>query len=321
MRSLEQAPPSGHGRQGMLLCVALVVAGGWLGLGPGAAMLLAANPDLETVGGHYLFREYDQALQILDRLLAEDPAGSVPAVEVLVEAHVWRAKCLAQKGELQAALDAFCRVRELAPDWRPNPALFKQNELELFQRALAECVAVPAAPVEGDTRTDVFAPTVTETPAAAPPQVLKTRGQAVVRSLVPGRGQAYKGQRTKGTIIQVASALTAGLAVAGHLSSESAGADYDEARGQYDSAVSQADLDAAFARLQTEWDSVQKAEKLRDLGLYTFIGVYLYNLVDAALGFPLEESQLQMNAGSTRDGQVRLAFTLGARARRDDTRW
>ena len=130
--------------------------------------------------------------------------------------------------------------------------------------------------------------------------------------MVPGFGQIYKGQRTKGRVIQAASLLTAGIAVYGYVSYQSAEDDYNEARDQYDSAVSQDDIDLAYAQMEEEWDSVENAEKILEIGTYAFIGVYVLNLVDAALGFPLEESQVGVSAGSTGDGQARLAFTLGA---------
>jgi tetratricopeptide (TPR) repeat protein len=293
---------------------------GLLVAGLGVCTALAGD-DFSQVEAHYLFGEYDQALQLLERMID----GELASPAASVDAQAWRARCLAQKGDLEAALDAFCRVRELDPEWRPDRAIFPANELELFERALAECAVAPEpnVPVEAETPSEQVSPPEPVSPPAEEPVVLpsvaaeiraaKTRSGAVMRSVVPGLGQMYKGQRTKGTVLLASALAVAGVAYAGHSERSGAVDDYEARRSEYLSVVTQPEIDAAYARMEDAWDSVRDAEKLRDIGIYALIGVYVYSVIDAATGFPLQESRIQVSAGATREGQARIAVTLGAR--------
>jgi hypothetical protein len=271
--------------------------------------------DFSQVEAYYLFGEYDQALQLLGRMVDTGQASQVASAR----AEVWRARCLVQKGEVAAALAAFCRVHEIDPNWRPDREIFPANELEVFERALTECVAThePDVPIESEPPAGVVSPRTQEptdaTPVPLDMRATKTRGGEVVRWLVPGLGQMYKGERTKGTILLVSAAVAVAVAYAGHTQRSGAVDDFEARRDEYLSAVSQAEIDAAYARMEDAWGSVHDAEKLRDIGIYAFVGVYLYNLVDAAVGFPLRDSRLQLSAGATPDGEARLTFCLGAR--------
>ena len=140
MKSRNDAVPSMRVHKSVPLCVVLAVACGVLSIGLGAATSLATEEDMSEAKNQYVEKNYERALQILDRLLEEGPTGSVSALDI----QVWRAKCLVQKGDDEAALEAFCRVRKLAPDWRPEVETFEQNELDLFRRASSECVVGPA---------------------------------------------------------------------------------------------------------------------------------------------------------------------------------
>lgn len=259
-----------------------------------------ALADLELVEEHYLFGEYPEAIQLLRQLADRDPAAAGS-----IEHQVWQARCLVQAGELEEAMRAFCRARELSPDWQPDPVLVPADEREVFLRAIEECPSKPAEAV-------IEQPPQPSPPGLPPPSVPLdlTRRQAVMRSLIPGMGQFYKGQSTRGSILAGAATATAGIAVWGHLQRNSRFDTYEQARDDYRAAVAHEEIDRTFAVLQDRADAVSRSEKLRDIGLYSFIGVYALNLVDAALGFPLDGAGGTMTADGTDGEQLRLGVSF-----------
>ena len=60
-------------------------------------------------------------------------------------------------------------------------------------------------------------------------------------------------------------------------------------------------------------EAVRRSENLRDIGLYAFVGVYVLNLVDAALGFPLGEKNVSVSAAAAHPGEARLAVSITGR--------
>lgn len=139
-----------------------------------------------------------------------------------------------------------------------------------------------------------------------------TRGPAIRRSMVlPGWGQFYKGQSTKGKVLLGAAGLTTGLAIYGYLQRDSRLDAYQEARADYLAAVSGAEINRTYAIYQEKTDAVRRSENLRDFGFYALIGVYVFNVVDAALGFPLTKANMQVRAGNLSTGQIRLALSFG----------
>ncbi len=158
------------------------------------------------------------------------------------------------------------------------------------------------------------APSVASAQASADHAPDKTRGQAVTRSLLlPGLGQFYKQQPTKGAVFLGAATATAGLAIIGQTQRSSRLDDYEQARDAYRAAVTAADIARTRAVAQDRADSLRRAENVRDAGLYALLGVYVLNVVDAALGFPLDGKGVSMRAAAPIDGEARLAICIARR--------
>lgn len=327
----------------------------------GAALCSQAHADLEQVEYHYMFNEYDEALQLLAQLAATEPEATAASLEH----QVWLARCLVQAGDSEAAREAFCRVHSLDRDWQPDPVLVPIEEQEAFERAVADCprgpvllsiITDPAGarawldglPLDGATpltglqrdpgtyelslrregyqeRTEhieiewpetVIERVLQPAPRMPRPDLLpeKTRSGAVTRSLVlPGYGQHYKRQPTRGKILAGAATVTAGMAIWGHLQRNSRLDAHDRALDDYLAAVTPEELARTFAIYEDQADAVQRAEDLRDIGFYAFVGVYVVNLVDAALGFPLEEQNVRVSAEAPDPGEARLTFSIMGR--------
>ncbi|MBD3220181.1 hypothetical protein GF314_02985 [bacterium] len=117
-----------------------------LGFG-GVPTALAQTDDLQRAREHYEFAEFDQALAILDGMIA---AGG-QSDERMRDAQVLRARCHVGLGNANLAEEAFCEALAIDPDWRPDPVFFPRSEVEVFERARAACpepmAEEPAEPV------------------------------------------------------------------------------------------------------------------------------------------------------------------------------
>ena len=138
----------------------------------------------------------------------------------------------------------------------------------------------------------------------------RERNTALLRSLlVPGLGQRYKGQKTKGTVLTA----TAILSAAGYLvfNGQTALDDYNQARRNYldvrgDNAD---DYSEAFKTWQQEADDVNSAISKTKTFLFLTLGVWAYNAVDSFMGFPLTVEQPM---AAMRDaGRLALAPEVG----------
>jgi TolB-like protein len=112
--------------------------------------------------------------------------------------------------------------------------------------------------------------------------VLRTKSGAVFRStLIPGWGQFYNRQPVKGGIILGAEAALVGAAVAMHLLGMS---DEDEYRDS-SFALKYPDLDAAELGVKAQQlrESAEDFYELRNIFIYSAVGVWLYNILDAYL--------------------------------------
>jgi len=120
----------------------------WLVLGtimPGWALVSPAVAqgagDLGRARDHVDFAEYEQALGILDPLIA---SGSLSGVS-LRDAYVLKARSHIGLGNNAAADDAFCSALQIDPDWRPDQVVFTQDEIAVFNAAQPGCQQQMAA--------------------------------------------------------------------------------------------------------------------------------------------------------------------------------
>jgi hypothetical protein len=123
---------------------------------------------------------------------------------------------------------------------------------------------------------------------------------AVLRSLVlPGLGQYYKDQLTKGLLFTSA-AVGAGIYIfINEKARRSAMDDYEEAYARYRDATSLSELYSSYDDLVLAANEAIDKRKSRDKGLYILAGVWALNLIDAAVGWPSTESGIEI-------GSVRL---------------
>ena len=144
----------------------------------------------------------------------------------------------------------------------------------------------------------------------------KTRGKALLRSLIlPGLGQRYRERRTRSWLFSIAAVGAAGFAMMNQSAYDDAVADYDAARAEYRAAYSQVDMDAAFAVMEESFASAGRTRDRRDFAMLTLGGVWLANLVDAALGSPVANAGVRVGAVTTPGGRTALAATIGMQPR------
>lgn len=94
-----------------------------------------ASADLNKAREHYEFAEFDQGVALLEPLVA----GKQLSGNSLRDAYVLLARCQVGRGNEAQALDAFCSAICLDKTWRPDAVFFPQDEIEVFNKALAGC--------------------------------------------------------------------------------------------------------------------------------------------------------------------------------------
>jgi hypothetical protein len=139
----------------------------------------------------------------------------------------------------------------------------------------------------------------------------QSRKQAVLRSLLmPGLGQHYREQYFKSFVFTVAAAGAGIFAYYNETARESAMKSYFTAETLYNNALSQAEMDAAFATMSAKYDEAEDKKRLRDSGLYLFAGIWALSILDAALGWSSPENDTGVRARVTADGSLAVAFTM-----------
>ncbi len=150
-------------------------------------------------------------------------------------------------------------------------------------------------------------------PVALTIPVERSRGTALTRSLlVPGLGQLYKGQTTKGVLLLAVEAAAVGAAVL--FATQVDGGELDALEAAYkrslpDDTACLNDAgrpceNASFRAWRDAYDSARANQTLALAAAGVAVGVWAFNLIDSAGGFP-----------RTIDKPVRVA---GARLRLDD---
>lgn len=149
----------------------------------------------------------------------------------------------------------------------------------------------------------------------------KTPARAALRAVVlPGWGQHYKGQRTKGYLLQLGALGAASAAVVGFVQRENAVDDFRAAQEQYGRAVVQADIDHWFSEMDAKLKDADSGESLRNVGYAALATVWVLGIVDAALGFPLscDDDEAMGDAGRLGEEGIRvdgLPVRIGASVR------
>lgn len=142
-------------------------------------------------------------------------------------------------------------------------------------------------------------------------RAVKSRSRAVWYSLlIPGGGQHYRNRHPKGWMFTTGAALAGGYAFLSEMQARGAIDEYETAHDEYLAADTQLDIDAAYAVMQDKWDEASSQTKQRDLGLYALGGVWLLNVIDAALGWPLAESGVTLNAVPLDVGMTGVAVSV-----------
>lgn len=115
----------------------------------------------------------------------------------------------------------------------------------------------------------------------------KTRFKAFMRSvIIPGWGQYYAGEKTRGVFMGISALATGITALALQLDYANKKDDYNEILSEY---YNERSIEAREAMVPAV-DAIRKraydAETARNISLGIFAAVYAYNLIDAVLFFP-----------------------------------
>ncbi|MEM1128616.1 MAG: DUF5683 domain-containing protein [Bacteroidota bacterium] len=247
-----------------LLHIALVVL---LGLCAGTRLSQAqdtAPPPaerVEAVRAAYERFDYDAA-EAQARAALADFAAFTPAQ--LVELHTLLGVIAFIQDQLPTARTEFEAALSIEPDLRLDPLLFPPKIVDFVDEVRDAYQARQPAPTETMLR---YVPVYDPRPAAA------------VRSLVvPGWGQHYKGQPTKGWVLLGTWGALAGGTVWTHLERQSA-------RDAY--------LAASFAEVEDRYATYNRWHKARNsLALATAL-VWGYSYLDALLQ-PIAPEQLRL---------------------------
>ena len=130
--------------------------------------------------------------------------------------------------------------------------------------------------------------------------VEKSRRVALTRSLVvPGLGQMYKGQKAKGWLLFATEAASVGVAV--YFLSQVDTDRLAQLETAYQATLSQPDgcpdgpagpcRNDAFRAWQAEYDHASSSQQLAAVAIGVAASVWVFNLIDSALGFPRTVNQ------------------------------
>lgn len=148
----------------------------------------------------------------------------------------------------------------------------------------------------------------------------KTRIKAAARSLfIPGWGQIYGEQKSKGTLYCLLAAGAVGAFIVADHDFQQKNDRFKQLVATYDSSfaagASYQQLQSAQSAIATDQSKAYKAENLRRATIGVAIGVWSLNLLDALLFFPEDHGTFSVKgvsiAPSTRSGGFGLVLTKG----------
>ncbi len=141
---------------------------------------------------------------------------------------------------------------------------------------------------------------------------VKTRSGAIWRSIfLPGLGQHYKGQHGKGWLFTLAAAGSGAFVYLNEGARADAVDEYEAARDEYQSAITQVGMDAAYSVMEDRWQEAEDKKKLRDIGWMALAGIWTLNVIDAALGWPAADAGVAMVPATLTDGTPAVALSFG----------
>lgn len=115
----------------------------------------------------------------------------------------------------------------------------------------------------------------------------KTRFKAFLRSMVvPGWGQFYAGEKTRGTMFAVATLASGVVTLIAEQDFRNKRDDYNDALAKFNDERSIEAKKAMEAELNSIRDKAYNAETFRNVSLGVLIGVWGYNVLDAMIFFP-----------------------------------
>ena len=140
----------------------------------------------------------------------------------------------------------------------------------------------------------------------------KSKSKAIMYSLLfPGSGQRYKGQYGKGWAFTLGVIGSAGFAVMNEISRSNAVDDYNEAHDAYLAAINQTEMDRQFVIMQDKLSKADDKASARDLGWTVCGGLWVLNVIDAALGWPAAEAGVSVGMVPQDIGGQGFAVTVG----------
>jgi hypothetical protein len=108
------------------------------------------------------------------------------------------------------------------------------------------------------------------------------RNIAAVSSLfLAGLGQHYQGRKIWGWGFMAAQLASVGVAVLAEDQFKSHRADFERAQLAYDNAISEPVFRAEAAKMAAAWTEMEDAETLRDIALYSAVGIAVVSAIEA----------------------------------------
>jgi hypothetical protein len=118
----------------------------------------------------------------------------------------------------------------------------------------------------------------------------KTVEKSLLRSVVvPGWGQLYRGQKSKGTLLVLGSAVAAGCVVWTHEAYRDDVDDFDAARRVYEDIRVEGDLRAGLEVVRRASEKADRSYDRRRVALFGLGGIYAVNVLDTLFFAPTGE--------------------------------
>ncbi len=214
---------------------------------------------LEKAKLHYNNGEYESAITQLENALQYLKQLNQ---NEQVEAYKYLAFSYVAFGDREKAKEQFKRALDLDPKLELDPATVSPKIIKVFEEAKAEMVTIqpPPAPVQQ--------PVTKPTKPIEKPSQMSTTGALARSCCLPGWGQMYKGENSKGKKLMIATAITLPTCLIATSIQEVKHQKYlDIEPGNED------EMDRAYREYRT-WYNIAAISWLG------FIGVYAYNIYD-----------------------------------------
>ena len=229
---------------------------------------------LENAKTYYSDGDYEKAIKELEKaksFVAESEQGD------LIEAYKYLGFSYVAFGEIEKAKAEFAKVIKMDPAHELDKAYVSPKIISVFEQARTELLASGWKPEDVDEGTDEINPVPSPGPAQPEPGPRPSyqpvnKSSAFLRStLVPGLGQIYKGQTTKGYVYMGLN----GLMLINYMNNKST---YSDAKSKYEDEAFRTAID--YDKLWDEYN--ESAEKVNSAAKMLVI-VWAVNIADATL--------------------------------------